>query len=209
MKRNFLKAAAPVAALAVGATSLVAAMGQPSQAAFPNKVFGCNVPGANAQPGGAPNALIASPNNVFNGYPVQMTIGVFRDVTPMGGGAVNTGAGRCFEAMRRLNELAPNAMINSVGVTYQPIRDASGNTTAARVCLVPSAVVGTQSCGSNYLPYSFNNTTDEPVPGVGQSYVLFEVGGRDAERVAANAAELLGSLSVYPNPSFPGGQLIL
>lgn len=209
MTRNFFKAAAPVAALAVGATSLVAAMGQPSQAAFPNKVFGCDVPGTNGRSGGAPNALIASPNNVFNGYPVQMTIGVFRDVTPKGGGVVNTGAGRCFEAMRRLNELAPNAMVNSVGVTYQPIRDASGRTTAARVCLVPSAVVGTQSCGGNYLSYTFNGTPDEPAPDIGQSYVLFEVGGRDAERVAASAAELLGSLSVYPNSSSPGGQLVL
>lgn len=208
MKRNFLKAAAPIAALAVGATSLVAAMGQPSQAAFPNKVFGCNVPGTNAQPGGAPNALIASPNNVFNGYPVQMTIGVFRDVTPRGGGAVNTGAARCFEAMRRLNELAPNAMVSSVGVTYQPIRDASGNTTSAMICLVPAAAVGTQSCGRN-LPITFNNTTDERVPAIGESYVLFDVGSRDAERIAANAAELLGSLSVYPNPYFPGGQLML
>ncbi|MEM6255912.1 MAG: hypothetical protein AAF821_23625 [Cyanobacteria bacterium P01_D01_bin.156] len=209
MKRNLLKTISPIAALAVGATGLVAAMGQPSQAAFPNKVFGCNVPGANAQRGAAPNALIASPMNVLSGYPVQMTIGVFTNSTTTGSGIIRTGAGRCLQAMNTLNQLTANPnLVNTLGVTYQ-LRDTNGDgrADASTVCLVPSSVVGAQNCSNSV---NFAILSSRPLAN-NESYVLFDVegDGADPELSAATAAQLLGSPIMYNNPIVPGRQVLL
>ena len=173
MTFTFSKAAACLTGLAIGATSLLVA--QPSQAAFPNKDFGCSVPEANNLPGSPPNALIASPSSIIPGLPTSMTVGVFDSLNPTGSGVVQNGSTRCFQAMRNLNALRGNtALMSQTAVTFEPTVDAQGRVTSANVCLVPLALAGIQNCGflqavnvSNPAANAFLNN--------GQSYLLLRL----------------------------------
>jgi hypothetical protein len=174
MKHCFLKGIT-----AVSTAALLIGMSQPSQAAFPGRTFGCSNPGPGLEvfPGSA-NALIATPDGVTSGFPVQSNIAVFGDV-PQANGILATGETRCFQAMKVLNQLNTPSRVGTMTITYQPLTNGH-KVTGATICMVPLAAAGIRNCG------------------VDGSYNLFTISQSSTPiRTAANIAEKLGSMSLY------------
>lgn len=161
------------------ATGFVVGVSQPSQAqTFPGIQFGCSAPSANLQEivrglgNSSNNALIATPTNNREPFPIRADIAIFGGYDLADNGGFFSGQLRCAEVARRLNAFngAYNTQVNGdfvFGVTYaagvnpvvclQPV----GMSNCPNMVNVPIQGGGTLSNNNSYVIVPIANTSNK------------------------------------------------